>query len=44
MSIIKKNKNFKENIIKLLYNFIDKLLYYKRENKVLRLYIFFILK
>ena len=43
MSIIKRNKNFKKNIIKLLYNLIDNLLYYKKKHE-LYLYIFFTLK
>ena len=44
MNIIKRNKNLKENVVKLFYKLINKLLYYKREYKALRLYISFALE
>ena len=44
MNIIKRNKTLDKNVIKLLYEIINNLLYCKEEHDNLRLYISFTLK
>lgn len=44
MKFIRRNKDFKKNIVKILYKIIENLLYFDNDEKNLRLYIFIIMK